>query len=325
MTVIGVTRKALPGDGLGRLRDIGVVVVPERPGPPSREALLGLAAQADVLLCTSNERIDSELIDRCSRLRLVVTASAGQDHLDLKALTARGVAAANVPGVLTETVADTTWGLILAATRRLVEGDRFVREGRWSHVDLDVMVGLNVYGRTLGIIGYGGIGRAVARRAQGFQMAVLHHSRTRRDGEGSTWKPLDELLSTSDVVSIHAPLTPETRHLISARELALMKPDAVLVNTARGAIVDQAALLEALREHRIYAAALDVFESEPIAPDDPLLQQANCIVEPHIGSASEVARRRTIEVAVDNVLAWLAGKPLSTPLAMARTEDAERC
>ncbi|PZR98727.1 MAG: D-glycerate dehydrogenase [Candidatus Nephthysia bennettiae] len=312
--LIAVSRAVLPGDGVHRLEAIGTVVRFSEPHPPNPQELAELAADAEALLCTSNERIDAWLLDRCPRLRVVATASAGSDHLDLAELTRRQIAAANVPGVLTETVADTTWGLILAAVRRIVDGDRFVRAGDWARVDLDVMVGLDLHGGTLGIVGYGGVGRAVARRAAGFEMTVRHYDRETASDEHSTWQPLDELLSQSDVVTVHTPLTVETRHLISARELALMKPTAVLVNTSRGPVVDQVALATALQEERLFAAALDVFEVEPIPLDDPLLELDNCIAVPHIASASVRTREQTVSLAVNNIIAALSGRPLITSL-----------
>jgi glyoxylate reductase len=312
--VMAVTWPKAPRDVVSRLQQAGTVKLWAGSLPPTPEELAELAGDANALLCTSNERIDARLLERCPRLKIVATASVGYDHLDLKALTERGIAASNVPGVLTETVADTTWGLIIAAVRRLGEGDRYVRGGEWKVVGLDVMVGLDIHGGTLGIIGYGRIGQAVARRAAGFDMTVYHHDREPGDDEHSTWKPLDELLSISDVVTLHAPLTPQTHHLISARELALMKPTAVLVNTARGALVDQVALAEALRTGELFAAALDVFEEEPIPADDPILQLPNCMATPHIGSASSRTRGKTVSLAADNILAGLAGQPLLTPL-----------
>jgi len=253
-------------------------------------------------------------LDACPRLRTVVTASAGYDHLALKELTERGIVAANVLGVLAETVADTTWALMLAVNRRIVEGDHYVRAGQWEAVEFDVLVGRDVYGARLGIVGYGAVGRAVARRAAGFNMSVTHFSRTKADDDHSKWVPLEELLASAEIVTIHVALNDATRGLISRSALALMKSDAIIVNTARGALIDQAALADALRSGRLRGAALDVFEREPLHPDDPLLQVPNLIVTPHIGSASALTRARTIERAAEAIITALKGEMPSAAL-----------
>ena len=271
-----------------------------------------MASDADGLLCLGIDRVDATVIAACPRLRVVATVSVGFDNLDLAALSARRIPASNTPGVLTETTADLAWALILAARRRVVEADRFVRAGRWQQQAFDLLLGQDVHGATLGIVGYGAIGRAVARRSVGFGMTVVHHDLVQAPpGDGiSRWLPLDELLRLADVVSLHVTLTPSTRHLIGERELRLMKPTAVLVNAARGQVVDQAALVRALREGWIFAAGLDATAIEPIPPEDLILSLPNCIVLPHIGSATGATRARMVDVAVDNVLAGLAGERL---------------
>ncbi len=303
-----VTRPELPGAGLDRLaRQVELVRWPE-PHRPSRDELVGLLTGADGLLCLGTERIDAALLDRCPRLRVVSNAAVGTDNFDLAALTSRGIPAGNTPDVLTETTADLAWALVLATARRVVEADRYVRAGRWTAINFDTLLGVDVFGATLGIVGYGAIGRAVARRARGFEMRVIHHGRRQADDEYSRWMPLDELLQEADIVSLHTPLTAGTRGLIGARELGLMKPGAILVNTARGPVVDQAALFEALSGGRLFAAGLDVLAIEPAPPSEPLLGLPNCIVLPHIGSATFVTRARMVELAVDNILAGLAGE-----------------
>jgi glyoxylate reductase len=233
----------------------------------------------------------------------------GFDNLDLATLTKRGIPACNTPGVLTETTADLTWALILAASRRVVEADRFVHDGRWRQPTFDLMLGQDVYAATLGIVGYGAVGRAVARRSIGFGMNVVHYDAVRAEPEDglSRLLPLVDLLSTADIVSLHVPLTHATRHLIGERQLRMMKPSAVLINAARGLVVDQDALVRALREGWIFAAGLDATAIEPVPVDDPILSLPNCVVLPHIGSASEATRARMVNTAVDNVLAGLAG------------------
>ena len=308
--VVVVTRPALPGGGLDRLAEHVEVVRYAGAAAPTLDQLVPLLGRADGLLSMTTDRVDAHLLDAAPRLRVVSNAGVGTDNLDLPELTARGIPAGNTPGVLVETTADLAFALILAASRRVVEADRYVREGRWQDVSFDLLLGQDVHAATLGIVGYGAIGRAVARRGHGFDMTVIHHSRTRRDDELSHWVSLDELLRSADIVSVHTPLTAETRGLIGERELRLMKPSAVLVNTSRGPVVDQAALAAALAQGRIFAAGLDVAAIEPIPPDEPLLRLPNCIVLPHIGSASLATRSAMVELAVDNILAGLAGDRL---------------
>jgi lactate dehydrogenase-like 2-hydroxyacid dehydrogenase len=302
--------RRLPGDAVERLAAAAEVEVwPERLPPPPDE-LARHAAAADGLLVLLTDRVDAAMLDRCRRLRVVANMAVGYDNLDVDALTARGIPAGNTPGVLTESTAELTWALILAATRRVVESERAIRRGEWVTWEPGFMLGRDLAGGTLGIVGFGKIGAAVARRAHAFDLRVLAWTPRPKLVEGVEWVALDELLARSDVVSVHCALTPGTRGLIGARALALMKPSAVLVNTARGPIVDQAALAQALRERRIFAAALDVVEREPIAPDDPLLSLDNCLVVPHIGSATVATRARMAAMAADNVLAGLRGERL---------------
>jgi glyoxylate reductase len=295
-----VTRR-LPGDALDRLAaEHDVEVWPERL-PPSRDDLLAGTRDAQGLLCLLTDRVDSAFIEACPDLRAISNYAVGSDNVDVAAATARGIPVGNTPDVLTETTADLAFALILAAARRIVEADASVRAGDWLTWEPARLLGRDVHGATLGIVGLGRIGRAVARRAQWFSMEVLHSSR----GGGL---PLDELLERSDFVTLHCPLTPDTRHLIGERALRLMKPTAVLVNTARGPIVDTMALDRALREGWIGAAALDVTDPEPLPPDHPLLGAPNLTVVPHIGSATHATREAMADLAVDNLLAALAGE-----------------
>jgi glyoxylate reductase len=308
-----VTRE-LPGRGIEALQGVADVEVWPGDNPPSREVLREKVADADGLLSLITDRIDEGLLASAPRLRIVSTMAVGYDNIDVAACTRRGVLVTNTPGVLTETTADLAFALMLGWSRRLVEGERMVREGRWGEWHPSAFLGRDVHGATLGIVGLGAIGQAVARRARGFGMRVLYTSRQRKpDAErelGVEWRTLSALLAESDFVSLHVALTPETRGLIGARELALMKPDAVLVNTARGAVVDQAALVQALSEGRIGGAALDVFEQEPLAPDDPLLKLSNVLVAPHVGSATVETRTRTrmADLAFENLRAFFAGE-----------------
>jgi glyoxylate reductase len=296
-----VTRE-LPGPALGRLRERhDVDVWPERL-PPGYDELRRRTADAEGLLSMLTDRVDAELIDGSPRLRAIANYAVGYDNIDLKAAAARGIQVGNTPDVLTDATADLTWALLLAAARRLPEATSSVYAGDWLTWDPDRYLGVDVHGATLGIIGMGRIGRAVARRAEGFEMTVLH---TGRSGVA-----LPELLERSDFVSIHCPLTAETRHLIDAGALARMRSTAILINTARGPIVDQKALFTALQAGEIRAAALDVTDPEPPSSDDPLPQLPNLIVAPHIGSATHTARERMATIAVENLLAALDGQPM---------------
>lgn len=304
-----VTRR-LPGGALDRLRERAEVDLWAGDLPPPREALLERLREADGLLCLLTDRIDAEVIAGAPGLRVISTMAVGYDHIDVAAATARGIQVGHTPGVLTETTADLAWALLLATARRVVEGDRFVREGRWRTWDPNLLLGHDVHGATLGVVGMGAIGGAVAQRAHGFGMRVLYTRRSERDAGIGRRVSLEELLRESDFVSLHVPLTEETRHLVGERELRLMKPTAILINTARGPVVDQPALARALREGVIAGAGVDVTEVEPIPADDPLLSAPNVVILPHIGSASHATRGRMAEMAVENCLAGLEGRPL---------------
>jgi glyoxylate reductase len=297
-----VTRQ-LPGPALDQLRERhDVDVWPERLPPPYDE-LRRRTADADGLVSLLTDRVDAELIDASPKLRAIANYAVGYDNIDIPAATARGIPVGNTPDVLTHATADLAWTLLLAAARRLPEAIASVHAGDWLTWEPSGFLGYDVHGATLGIIGFGRIGRAVARRAEGFDMTVLHSD----IGEGT---PLEELLERSDFVSIHTNLTEDTHHMINAAALARMKPTAVLINTARGPIVDQAALATALSEGQIGGAALDVTDPEPLPADDPLLSAPNLIVAPHIASATHTARQQMAQLAVDNIIAALDGQPM---------------
>ena len=312
--------RVIPDDGLARIRAACLADVWPEDRPPDRAELLERVPGCAGILTLLSDRVDDELLDAAGPdLRVVSNFAVGYDNVDVAACARRGVAVGNTPGVLTETTADLAWALILAASRRVAEGDRFVRAGSWTTWGPLLLLGSDVHGATLGIVGFGRIGRAVARRAVGFGMTVLYHSRSRAPETvaaelGATSVGLDELLERSDIVSIHVSLNPETHGLIGAREIARMKPTAVLVNTARGPIVDQVALERALAAGEIGAAGLDVTDPEPIDPADPLLRLPNCIVLPHIASATRATRGRMAEMAAANLLAGVRGEPLPTPV-----------
>jgi glyoxylate reductase len=296
-----VTRQ-LPGPALDRLGAAhDLEVWPERL-PPSREQLLEHARPAQGLLSLLTDRVDADLIGACPELTAIANYAVGYDNIDVSAAHARGIQVGNTPDVLTDATADLTFALLMAAARRLREAAAAARDGDWLTWEPGAYLGADVHGATLGVIGMGRIGRAVASRAQGFEMTVCSVG---RDPAG-----LDELLATSDFVTLHCPLTPETRHLIDGAALAKMKPTAILINTARGPIVDQGALLRALTDGTIAGAALDVTDPEPPHREDPLLAAPNLLVVPHVGSATHTARRRMAEMAVDNLLAALAGNAM---------------
>jgi len=276
------------------------------------QEVLARAAGADALIPCPTDKLTAQFIDQLpASIRVIATFSVGYEHIDLAAAKRRGIVVTNTPEVLTDATADCTMLLLLGAARRAHEGERMIREATWTAWAPTGLLGVHVTGKRLGIYGMGRIGKAVARRARGFDMRVLYWSRQRkRDAEaalGIEWCELDDLLRRADFVSLHVALSPETRNLVGARELALMKADAVLVNTARGGVVDQAALVEALRSKTIAGAALDVFEVEPIPTDDPLLALDNVVVVPHLGSATVGTRKAMSDLAIDNLLAYFRG------------------
>jgi len=307
-----VTRP-LADQALAELREEAEVTVwPDPEAPPPHEEMVRSVREADGLLCLLTDSVDAEVIAAGKRLRVISNCAVGYDNVDVAAATARRVMVCNTPGVLTETTADLAWALMMAAARRLCQADRYLRAGRWRSWSPQLLLGQDVYGATLGIIGFGRIGQAMARRAQGFGMRVLYHDAERKleaeQALGAEFAEMPQLLRESDFVSIHVPLDERTRHLIGAEELALMKPSAVLVNTARGAIVDGRALAKALRDGRIFAGGLDVFECEPLPLDDELVGLENVVLLPHIGSASVATRTRMACMAVANLLAGLKGE-----------------
>ena len=306
-----VTRQ-LPGEALGRLSSQVELRVWEDELPPSREALLEHARAADGLITLLTDRVDGPLLQAAPSVRAVSNVAVGYDNIDVAACTARRVAVGNTPGVLTETTADFTFALLMGLARRVAEADAYVRAGKWRTWSPSLLLGADVYGTTLGIAGLGQIGAAVARRARGFGMRVLYANRSARpelEAELGLWR-VDKatLLAESDFLSLHVPLTPETRHWLGRAELASMKPGAMLINTARGTVVDQAALIDALARGHLGGAALDVTEPEPLPLDSPLLKLPNVLIAPHIASASHATRGRMASMAVDNLLAALDGR-----------------
>jgi glyoxylate reductase len=309
-----VTRR-LPAGGLDPLTDAGhELVEPDDDRTFTHDELVAMAPEADAIVCLLTDRIDGAVLTSGAppRLQVVATVAVGYDNIDLDAAAAHDIAVCNTPGVLDETTADLAFMLILAASRRAWDAESDLRAGKWPGWDVDQYLGRDVHGASLGVIGFGRIGQAVARRAAGFGMEVLHH--TRNDTELVGWRgDLDGLLADSDIVTLHVPLTTETRHLIDSRRLALMKSNAVLVNTSRGPVVDEEALAIALEDGTIFAAGLDVYEREPeVHPR--LLRAPNTALYPHIGSATVATRTRMARVAAENARAVLAGEPPKNPV-----------
>ncbi len=310
---IYITRR-IPDAGLEMIRQACRVRLWKGELPPPKEIILREVAGCDGLLCLLTDPIDAEVITAGHRLRVISQYAVGVDNVDLQAATARDIPVGHTPGVLTEATADMAFALLMTSARRIPEGIEKVRAGRWHTWEPLGLLGADVWGATLGIVGLGRIGTAVSRRARGFTMRVLYHDRVRKTGVeaelGLEYIPLDDLLAEADFVSLHCPLIPETHHLIGEQALRRMKPTAVLINAARGPIVETDALVRALQEGWIAAAALDVTDPEPLPPDHPLLALPNCIVVPHIGSATVTTRERMAVMAAENLLAGLRGARL---------------
>jgi glyoxylate reductase len=311
---IFVTR-VIPEKGLEMIRQQGEVEVWRTPLPPPYETLVQKVKGMDALLCLLTDRIDSNLMDAIGPQAKVISQMAvGFDNIDIAAATARGIPVGNTPGVLTDTTADFAWTLLMAAARRVVEGDKFTRAGQWKTWGPIDFLGPDITGATLGIVGFGRIGQALAKRAQGFEMRILYFDTGRHlEAEqkyGAQYVDLNTLLREADFVSLHTSLSPSSHHLMDDARLKMMKPSGILINTARGPVVDPQALYRALSSGVIAYAALDVTEPEPIKPDDPLLALDNIIIAPHIASASFQTRNKMATMAADNLIAGLRGERL---------------
>ena len=310
-----ITRK-VPEQAITRLQRQCDLMIWEEDQAVSREWLLQNISEVEGLYCLLTDTIDAGVLQKAPRLKVVSTMAVGFDNIDVTECTRRGIPIGNTPGVLTETTADFAFGLIMASARRIVEGAEYVHKGQWKTWSPTLLLGQDLHGATLGIIGFGRIGRAVANRARGFDMDVLVSSSKQTqvfvDMSHHNVKPVDlqTLLTNSDFVSLHVPLTKETRHLIGTPELKLMKNTAVLVNTSRGPVIDSKSLYQALARGEIAYAALDVTDPEPIPLEDPLLTLPNCLIVPHIASASVATRTKMAMMAADNLLAGLKDKPL---------------
>ncbi|MDQ0751873.1 lactate dehydrogenase-like 2-hydroxyacid dehydrogenase [Streptomyces africanus] len=317
MTVrVLATREELPGFGLQRLADDAEVVSWRGTAKPGPDELAAIVPGSTGILALGNDPVDAALMDAAGpSLRVIALASMGFDNVDRAAAAERGIVVTHTPGVLAETTADLTFALILAARRRLGAAAASLAQGDWDLFRMHDYLGLDIHGATIGLIGYGQIGRAVARRAQGFGMRVVHHDPYAADEPLSISVGLETLLAQADIVSLHVPLTAETRHLISHRELAAMKPTATLVSTSRGGVVDEEALLKAIQEGGLHSAGLDVYEREPMGEElSPLVAEPYVVTLPHIGSATDSTRAAMVDLAVDNILDVLQDRPARTPL-----------
>lgn len=290
------------------------IETPSGKGPIERDSLLELVKDKDGLICTVSDKIDADVITSAPKLRVISTYSVGYDHINIKTATERSIYVTNTPGVLTETTADLAWALLMGIARRIPEADRYVRAGKWKIAwEPSFMVGDDIHGKTLGIVGFGRIGSAIARRAAGFKMKLLYYDVVRppHDLEKELcleYSSLESILRDSDFITLHVALTDKTHHLINETSFRMMKPTAYLINASRGPVVDQLALAEALKKGWIAGAGIDVYEKEPIDVDDPLLQLENVILAPHIGSASKHARSKMGEVAARNLVSVLKGE-----------------
>ncbi len=314
-----VTR-VIPDEGLDLVREACDVDLWEDELPPPRDELLRRVAGIEGMLSLLTDHVDDELLDAAGpQLKVVSNFAVGFDNIDVPALTRRGIPAGNTPGVLTETTADLAFALLMAAARRIPEGVDYVRDGHWRTWGPMLLMGVDIHGATLGIVGFGRIGREMARRGRGFGMDIIYHdvhaASAQDEAElGARQVEMDELLRTADFISLHVNLTEETRHLVNADALRAMKTTAVLVNTSRGPVVDPSALEHALRDGEIFAAGLDVTDPEPLPADHPLVALPNCVVVPHIASASRVTRGKMAAMAAANLLAGLRGERLPTPV-----------
>ncbi len=312
MPSILVTRK-LPSSVLAKLEPVGTVELYAEGGVMPHDELIARAADKDALVCMLTDQIDRAVLDAATRLKVAANVAVGYNNVDVPYAKSKGVIVTNTPDVLTESVADFTWALILAVTRRLSEGERLLRRGGWKGWAFDFMLGTELRGKQLGIVGFGRIGQAVAARASVFGMRVAYAARRDAGVAGAEFMSIDRLLNSSDVVSLHVPLSSDTRHLIDKRAIARMKRSAYLINTARGPVVDEEALAWALQQHLLAGAALDVYENEPAVHPD-LLQLENVLLVPHLGSGTTETRLAMASLAVDNVVEVLSGRPPLTPV-----------
>jgi glyoxylate reductase len=312
MPAVFVTRR-LPASVISRLEEVGEVDLFSGDGAISPDELRARVGGKDALVCMLTEQVDRTVIDRADQLKIIANVAVGYNNIDVAYARSRGIEVTNTPDVLTEAVADFTWALMLAVTRRLAEGDRLVRRGAWKGWGFDFMLGSELKGKQLGLVGLGRIARSVAAKAPAFGMSVVYTTRRETELAGARSLSLDQLLNTSDIVSVHVPLTAETRHLLDRRAFTRMKRSAHLINTSRGPVVDEEALAWALQQRLIAGAALDVYEHEPAVHPDLLLLE-NVLLVPHLASGTTETRTAMADLAVENVIRVLSGRPPLTPV-----------
>lgn len=309
-----ITRQ-IPENGIKMIEEFYEIEVWEDPKAPPREVLLKKVREADALVTLVTDKVDKELLEHASKLEIIAQYAVGYDNIDIEEATKRGIYVTNTPGVLTDATADLAFALLLAVARRIVEADAFVRSGEWKQSEVGwhplMLLGHGLKGKTLGIVGFGRIGQALAKRAKGFGMRIIYYSRTRKiEAEkeiGAEYVEFETLLKESDFISLHVPLTKETYHMVGEKELKLMKSNAVLINTSRGAVIDTKALIKALKEGWIAGAGLDVFEEEPYYNKE-LFKLKNVVLTPHIGSATHEAREGMAELVARNLIAFAKGE-----------------
>jgi glyoxylate reductase len=311
-----ITRR-IPPVGIELLRNYFDVEMNEEDRPLKKEEIIERCKDCDAVLTQLNDVIDEEVLDNLKNTKIIANFAVGFNNINIEAATEKGIQITNTPDVLTDTTAEMAWALLFSIARRVVEGDRYVREGKWTKFSPNLLLGQDINGKTLGIIGAGRIGKAFAKKSKGFNMKILYNNRN-RDEEfereiGAQWVDKDTLLKESDFISLNVPLTNETKHLIGEREFKLMKKTAILINTARGPVIDEKALVKALKEGEIWGAGLDVFENEPYIEKE-LLEMDNVVLTPHIGSASTETRIKMSKLAAENIIAVLNGKPPITPV-----------
>jgi len=302
--------RLIPAKGLDLIQEFCEADIWPGELPPPHEEIIRRVNDVEGFVSLLTDKIDAAVMDAAPHLKVLSNMAVGVDNVDVAAATARRLPVGNTPGVLTDATADQTFALLLAVARHVVEGEQFVRSGKWITWSPGLLLGADLVGATLGIIGFGRIGQAVAKRAQGFDLRVIYYDPTAQPAFGAASVDLDTLLLESDFISLHVPLNSATRHLVNAEFLSKMKPTAILVNTSRGGVVDQSVLYDALKRKRIFAAALDVTDPEPLPVNSPLLELENCLIVPHLGSASKHTRDMMSYLAAQNLIAGLKGERL---------------
>lgn len=309
----------IPEVGVTLLKEHYEVTMNTSDNNMTKEEMIHTFNQYDAIVTSLTNSIDKDVIHACPNVKIMANYAVGYNNIDIESAVKQGLIVTNTPDVLSDTTAETAWSLVFAVSRRIVEADRYIRNGQWNKFSANLFLGRDIFNKTLGIVGAGSIGRRFAEKARGYHMTILYYNRHRdlafEKQYNATYVSMEQLLSDSDIVSLHCPLNEETHHLIGEEELSLMKETAILINTARGAVVNQEALIKALKENRLYGAGLDVYEDEPHIPED-LLALDNVVLLPHIGSSSTETRNRMSELVAHNIINVLEGRPPITPVTL---------